>query len=54
MKSESGVRGDVEMAFAVFAAPTFTRSEKIGFVADAAMRTANITNIVRISLTVSF
>ena len=54
MKSESGVGSDIEMAFAMLAAPTFARSEKIGFVADAAMRTADITNIVRISPAVRF
>ena len=48
MKSKSRVGGDVEIVFAMFTAPTFTRWEKVGLVANATMRTADITNIVKI------
>ena len=33
----------------MFATPAFARFEKIGVVANAAMRTADITNVIRIA-----
>lgn len=54
MKRENGVRGDIKIARAMFAAPTFARSKKVGFVANAAMQTADITNVVRIAPAMGF
>lgn len=54
MKSENGVGGNVKMTLAMLAAPAFARFEKIGVVANAAMRTADITNVIGIALAFCF
>ena len=54
MKSKCGIGDNVEMTFAMLAAPTFRRSEKISIVTDSAMWTYYVRNIIRISPAVGF
>jgi hypothetical protein len=54
VKRENGVGGNVKMTLAMLVAPAFARSEKIGFVADAARRIVDITGIVRIAPAMDF
>ncbi len=54
MESESGVGGDIEMAFAMLTAPTLARSKKVGFMANTTVRSADITNIIRIAPAMGF
>ncbi|EHO46634.1 hypothetical protein HMPREF9096_01457 [Haemophilus sp. oral taxon 851 str. F0397] len=49
MKSENRVGGNIKITLAMFATPAFARFEKIGVVANAAMRTTNIANVIRIA-----
>jgi hypothetical protein len=54
VKRENGVGGNVKMTLAMLAAPAFTRFEKIGVVANTAMRTADIANVIGITPTFCF
>ena len=49
MKRENGVGGNVKMTLAMLAAPAFARFKEVGFVTNAAMRTADITNVIGIA-----
>jgi hypothetical protein len=54
VKRENGVGGNVKMTLAMLAAPAFARFEKIGVVANAAIRTTNIANVIGITSTFCF